>query len=99
MATIVREKLTREDDARSLLRDLFRSDADIHPDKEAGVLHVRVHAFANPRSNRAVQHLLDQLNAAEFKFPGTSFRLNYALSSRPRMQRASQLSFRRDQEV
>ena len=81
MTTIVREELTRGDDARSLLRDLFRSDADIHPDEAAGVLHVRLHTFANPRSNHAIQHLLDQLNAVEFKFPGTNFRLAYALSS------------------
>ena len=81
MATIVREDLMREDDARALLRDLFRSDADIHPDEAAGVLHVRLHTFANPRSNHAIQHLLDQLNAVEFKFPGTNFRLVYALTS------------------
>lgn len=79
MATIVREELSHEDDARSLIRDLLRTDADIHPDEAAGVLQVRLHALANPRSNRAVQHLLDHLNAAEFIYPGTNFRLTYSL--------------------
>ena len=36
MASIVREELARTDDARSLLRDLFRSEADLVPDLETG---------------------------------------------------------------
>jgi hypothetical protein len=66
-----------------LIRDLFRSDVDIHPDKATGVLEVRVHTLANPRSNRAIQHLLDHLNAAEFTYPGTNLRLNYTLAAPP----------------
>jgi transposase len=79
MASIVREKLSHEDEARSLVRELFRTDADIHPDGAAKVLHVRLHTLANPRSNSAIQHLLDHLNAAEFTYPGTNFRLIYTL--------------------
>jgi hypothetical protein len=44
---------------------------------------VRVHTFANPRSNRAIQHLLDYLNAAEFTYPGTTLRLTYTLAAPP----------------
>lgn len=53
------------------------TDADIHPDEDAKVLQVRL----NPRSNIAVQRLLDHLNAAEFTYPGTNFRLTYTLWS------------------
>lgn len=81
LALIVREKLSHVDEARSLIRDLFRSDADLYPDQDRGVLEVRVHTLANPRSNRAAQHLLDELNAAEFTYPGTKLRLAYTLSS------------------
>jgi len=83
LATIVREELSHPDEARALLRDLFRSDADLYPDEAAGVLEVRIHTLANPRSNRAVQHLLDHLNAAEFVYPGTTLRLTYTLSAPP----------------
>jgi hypothetical protein len=81
LATIVREKLSHADEARSLIRDLFRSDADILPNQAEGVLTVRLHTLANPRSNRAIQHLLDHLNEAEFIYPGTNFRLTYTLSA------------------
>ena len=80
MASIVREKLARTDDARSLLRDLFRSEADLVPDLEQGVLRVHVHPMSNPRSNRAIAHLLEHLNAAEFTYPGTNLRLVYSIA-------------------
>lgn len=79
MAAIVRGELAREDDARSLLRDLFRSEADLLPDREAGTLHVRVHGMSNPRSNRAIQYLLNELNDAAMNYPGTNLRLTYTL--------------------
>ena len=80
MASIVREELARPDEARSLLRDLFRSEADLVPDLEQGVLRVHVHPMSNPRSNRAIAHLLAQLNAAEFTYPGTNLRLVYSIT-------------------
>jgi len=79
MSNILRESLRREDDSRSLIRDLLRSDADLIPHLEENVLEVRIHTLANPRSNRAIQHLLDHLNATESIYPGTDFRLNYSL--------------------
>ena len=81
LAMIVRERLSHTAEARSLIRDLLRSDADLYPDEAAGVLEVRVHTLANPRSNRAIQYLLDHLNAAEFTYPGTNLRLVYTLSN------------------
>ena len=79
MSGILREALRRQDDSRSLLRDLFRSDADIIPHGDTKVLEVRIHTLANPRSNRAIQQLLAHLNATESTFPGTEFRLAYSL--------------------
>jgi predicted nucleic acid-binding Zn-ribbon protein len=80
MASIVRESLVRTDDARSLLRDLFRSEADLLPDLERQVLRVHVHPMSNPRSNKAIAHLLDHLNAAEFTYPGTNLQLIYSIA-------------------
>ena len=73
----MREVLAREENARSLVRDLFRTEADICPDTKAGLLRVTVHSMANPRSNRAIEHLLGVLNAAELTYPGTTLKLEY----------------------
>ena len=37
--------------------------------------------MANPRSNRAIEHLLQKLNDAEFNYPGSSLRLSYQMGS------------------
>ena len=80
MASIVREELARTDDARSLLRDLFRSEADLLPDLDQRLLRVNIHPMSNPRSNRAIAHLLDHLNAAEFTYPATNLRIVYSIA-------------------
>jgi hypothetical protein len=80
MVNIVRETLKRADDARSLVRDLFRREADLTPDPQSQELRVTVHSSSNPRSDRALDHLLKQLTAAEQPYPGTTFKLTYSLA-------------------
>ena len=80
MTSVVREALARGDDARSLLRDLFRSATDLVPDLEQQLLRVEVHPMSNPRSNRAIAHVLHVLNESDFTYPGTSLRLVYSLA-------------------
>jgi len=81
MVNIVREKLNNKDDARTLIRNLCKSEADILPNIEDGVLTIRVHHMANPRSNRAIEHLLQNLNDAEFNYPGSALRMSYCMVS------------------
>ena len=99
LASIVREKLARTDDARSLLRDLFCSEADLVPDLQQGVLHVHVHPMSNPRSNREIAHLLEHLNAAEFPYPGTNLRLVYSIAGEPETPNLAPHQNPADQEV
>ena len=81
LVNIVREELAREDDARSLVRDLFRTEANLLVDHADNQLKVEVHSLSNARSNRAIAHLLTHLNAAEQLYPGTNFKLVYTLLS------------------
>jgi hypothetical protein len=99
MASIVRESLARTDDARSLLRDLFRSEADLLPDLEQEKLRVSVHPMSNPRSNRVIAHLLDHLNATEFKYPGTNLQLVYSLAGESETPNSAPDQIPADQEV
>ena len=57
--------------ARTLLQNLFVTEADILPDPEKKVLLVRVHNASRPAANRALQQLMVKLNEAEMKYPGT----------------------------
>jgi len=79
MVQIVRQKMARHDDARSLLRAIYSTDADILPDPQAKTLTIRLHPLANQSSDNAISHLCDQLNQTETLFPGTELRLIYEL--------------------
>ena len=80
LASILQERLKRPDDARSLIRDVLRSPADLLPDPSSNTLHVRLHSFASARQNKAVQHLLDHLNNSDCKAPGSNLTLRYSLA-------------------
>ena len=79
MASVLREVMSRHDDARALLQDLFRTEANLIPDAESNVLHIQIHTRSNPRSNRAIRHLLKHLSETEINYPGTTRKLSYSL--------------------
>ena len=66
-----------QEEGRALVREILRAPADVLPDKREGVLRVRLHGLANPRSNAAIEHLCRALNEAQIKYPGTPLRLHY----------------------
>jgi transposase len=66
-----------EEEGRALVREILRTPADVLPDEEAGVLRVRLHGLANPRSNEAVRHLCEALNEADISYPGTRLHMRY----------------------
>jgi hypothetical protein len=81
MASVVRERLARDDDARALLRHIFHNEADLVPDLLAKTLTVRLHHLAQNAHDAAARHLCVQLNATETIFPGTDLRLVYEIGS------------------
>jgi hypothetical protein len=81
MAQIVRQKMARHDDARSLLRAIYSTEVDLLPDLEAKTLTIRLHPLANTSSDEALRHLCTEINATETVFPGTELRLIYELVS------------------
>lgn len=81
MAHVLREQMSRPDEARGLLREVYRTEVDLLPNDDDKTLTVRLHHLANHSSDAAVHHLCDELNATETKFPGTDLRLVYELVS------------------
>ncbi len=81
MVAILRESLTRVDDARSLLRDILTSESDIVPNDKEKTLTIKLHHLTNRLSDKAALHLADYLNQTETIYPGTNMRLVYELVS------------------
>jgi len=82
MVHVLRDVLSRHDDARSLLRAVYCNEADLLPDYANGTLTVRLHHLANRSSDLAIRHLCDALTATETVFPETNLRLIYELGSK-----------------
>ena len=79
LAMIIKEFLHRNQDARPIIRELFKTEADIVPDNEAKILNVRVHRMATLRNDNAVKKLFEKLNETETFFPGTGMKVKYYL--------------------
>jgi hypothetical protein len=83
LCSLVRTATIDNAAARSLLQELFVTDADIRPDPSAGVLHVEIHRGSRPVVDRTLDALFKQLNEMEITFPGTELAMRYALLGGP----------------
>ena len=79
MVGLLQRHLTKEAEARALVRELLVSDADIEPDDLAKTLTIRIHRMANPSHDKAVAALLNDLTLAGFCHPETGAKMIYAL--------------------
>ncbi len=81
MASLLRDRLARHDDAHAVLRQIYTTEVDLSPDLEAKTLTVRLHHLTQAAHDQATRHLCEQLNATETVFPGTELRLVYQVGS------------------
>ena len=89
MVNIVRQFMSRQDDARGLLRSLYATEADIIPDQSGQQLTIRLHQPANRCSAISILHLIEALNATQTVFPGTGLRLVYELVAEQNLSRSA----------
>ena len=79
MAALLRRDMARPGEARALLRGIFQSDADLTPDIVANTLTVAIHHLAQANQDRAIEHLITELNASQTIFPGTNLTLIFKI--------------------
>jgi hypothetical protein len=80
LAQLAREKINRLDDARSVIRQIFRTEVDLLPDQQNKTLTVRLHPMSTQAHDQVVHHICAELTATETVFPGTDLRLIYEIS-------------------
>lgn len=90
LANIIRPKMARNDEARSVIRQIFNRDANLKPDKANNRLIIELHNLTNEYEDTLVQIICDTLNETETIFPGTDMAIFYKLVS---------MKNRRSQEV
>ena len=79
MANFLRESLTRVDEARTLLRTIYTTEADLLPDYQNKTLTVRLHHLAQHRADQSVALLCAELNQTETVFPRTDLRMIFEI--------------------
>jgi len=77
LVELARETMKRCDDARSLIRGLIRTSANLRPDPAAGILNVELHGQSNPAHDAVIACLCDELNTTKTTYPGTNLRLKF----------------------
>jgi len=79
MISLLKSATVDSSEARSLLQDLFATEADILPEAENNILRVRVHNASRPAANRSYDKLFEKLNETNTRYPGTDMRIVYEL--------------------
>lgn len=83
MALRLKGFLARPDDARSLLQEVFTTEADLIPNYKEKTLTVCLHHLSNRLSDDAVRGLTKTLNESDICYPDTDLRMLYKLVSDP----------------
>jgi hypothetical protein len=66
-----------EKEGRTILKEIFSSDADMIPDYQNQTLTIKLHSLSTPRANQAVKELCSFLNQTEICFPRTNLKMVY----------------------
>lgn len=75
LVALLREKLARTEDGRSLVRQVFNSAVDLYPNPDQKTLTVRLHRLSSGAHDQALEHMCAELTATETLYPGTELRL------------------------
>jgi len=81
MANIIRPEMAHTDEARLLLKQIYKTDANIFADYQSKTLTVELHNMTYWKDDKIVQKLCDELNDTQTIFPQTELTLFYKLVS------------------
>ena len=63
------------EEGRTFLKNVFQQAADIVPDYEGKVLHIKFYTMSTNRENQALRGLCELMSAEEYCYPGTELRM------------------------
>jgi hypothetical protein len=81
MANLIKNQMTSPEQARTLIRRLYQSDADIRVDKDLNFLRVTLHRTNHWTDDKILENLCRQLNQTHTVFPSSNLTLFFNLVS------------------
>ena len=80
LVELARDKMHRLDDARSVIRQLFRTEVDLIPDQQNKTLTVRLHPLTTEVRDQVLRYICQELTSTETVFPTTNLQLIYEIA-------------------
>jgi len=81
MANIIKHTMSHPDESRTLLKQIYKTDANIYVDYKQKILTVEIHRMTYWKDDKIVQDLCNVLNDTNTVFPGTNLTVFYKLVS------------------
>jgi len=82
LANTIKQYMAKPAEARALMAQILKTDADFKVDSNKETLEINVHHLSTNRDNKALSKLCKELNETRTHFPGTNLRLIYKLVSK-----------------
>jgi hypothetical protein len=81
MANIIKPGMSHSDEARTLLKQVYQSDANIFPDYTNNTLTVEIHCMTYKKDDIIIENLCSVLNDTQTVFPGSELTMVFKLVS------------------
>ena len=81
LANMIKKKMATPERARSLIRTIYQSDADIKVDNDNKILHVKIHRSNHWADDEIIEFLCQKLNETQTVFPSSDLTLCFSLVS------------------
>jgi len=81
MANTIKHYMAKPAQARTLITQIMKSNADFYVDNNNETIEIRIHHLSTNRNNMALKKLCTDLTQTETTFPNTNMRLVYKLVS------------------
>ncbi len=81
LSNMAKEYMSHKDESRLLLKQIYKTDANLIVDSENQKLIVEIHRLAHWKDDIVLEKLCDAMNDTETKFPDSNLTLNYKLVS------------------
>jgi len=81
LANIIKTNMGHADEARILLKQIYKTDADLIVDKQNQRLIVQIHKLAHWKDDAVLEELCKILNSSKTIFPDSNLTLFYKLGS------------------
>lgn len=81
MVNLIKPQMGHADEARKLLQQIYKTDANIYPDQQNKQLIIEIHSLSYYKNDKVLKYLCEELNSMEIKYPDTDMVLKYKMVS------------------